>query len=143
MNAIQKHIAAIKSGVVTKSNVIGIRKVLNTNYRKAGGWSISTTAPKFTYDEYQELCNALHFTKPVISGGLFESGLRLLTSPRGLRKLSDVSDLINSGIENFRLMEFAEFRHCFYPVYRAETRKGNFSFYCIPWQSGGDGPVLI
>jgi len=47
----QKHIDAIASGSVTKTNIIGLRKALNAEGRRRAGLSVSMTCPKVSGDD--------------------------------------------------------------------------------------------
>lgn len=44
--AFKAHMAAVQSGTVTKTNIIGIRKLLNGSIRRAQGWSVGMSTPK-------------------------------------------------------------------------------------------------
>ncbi len=143
MNAIQKHIEAIKAGAVTKTNIIGIRKVFNADNRRRAGYSVSRTAPTFTGEELRELAATIHEIAPVVQGELHDSGVKVLTSPRYRKQLQSVSDRIESGIQAFRLVDYWEERGNVYPVYQVQTPRGFFRFFNIPWQSGGKGPELL
>ena len=139
--AIQDHIKAILSGNIAKSNVIGIRKILNSEWRQSKGYSVSVTSPKFSREEFAQLGEALERVQPVISGPFHDSGIALLSSKRNRRQTEEFAADIESGILKFRLFDWVEFGGSHYPVFMVETRKGNFRFYNVPWQSGGNGPV--
>ena len=141
------HLDAIKSGTVTKTNVIGLRKALNTVTRKHQGWSTSSTAPKVTSTETEAALEALRECRPIIAGELHETGLKQLQNRRYRKHLEDVADII-PNIARFRLVDFEMFgKHANYavPVYHAETEDGKsgFCFINIPWQSGGKGPEVL
>ena len=142
-STIQNHIEAIISGTITKANIIGIRKVFNADNRRRAGYSVSRTAPTFTGEELRELAAAIHEIAPVVKGEWHESGIKVLTSPRYRKQLSQVLDKIESGIQEFRLIDYWEERGNVYPVYLVETGKGSFRYFNIPWQSGGKGPKLF
>jgi hypothetical protein len=143
----QEHLDAINSGIVTKSTVIGLRKTLNAYERIALGYSVSNTAPKAAYDGIA-LANMQHLIadkKPRVTGELHDSGIQLLTSKRYAKQLSKV-DHITSNLSHFRLIGFEFIGNRLmqaYPIYRAFSESGNyFDFYVVPWQSGGNGPVI-
>lgn len=142
-STIQKHIGAIKAGAVTKTNIIGIRKALNTDNRMRRNYSVSSTAPVIGPGQIEELIAAIHEKTPVVQGELHDSGVKVLTSPRYRKQLESVSDRIESGIQAFRLVDYWEERGNVYPVYQVQTPRGFFRFFNIPWQSGGRGPELL
>ena len=59
MGTFQKHLGAVQSGTVTKSNVIGIRKALNAGIRAADGLSNSYTAPDWSREQLTAIDEAL------------------------------------------------------------------------------------
>lgn len=136
------HLAAIQSGEVTKTNVIGIRKALNANARRDRGLSVSSTAPNMSDDDCDDIIQALGKHSPRVVGPLHDSGLKLLQSKRYAKRLEPVRDVID-GLESFRLVDFRWHKpmECV-PVYRACGAGRWFEFCNIPWQSGGDGPEL-
>lgn len=141
---IADHIAAINSGNITKTNVIGIRKLLNSHWRESHGYSVSMTAPRATEDEIETLLDAIWNIRPVIMGELHDSGVVLLTSKRYRRNLEYVQNKIDSGILQFRLWGFADVGRGYHiPTYECVTAAGTFRFRNIPWQSGGKGPEVI
>lgn len=141
------HIAAALSGRVTKSNVIGTRKALNTAARRAGGGRVAKCAPVVTTEQFDALFTALGDCRPVIEGELHDSGIKQINNRRYRKQLGAVSDLIPL-ITRFRLVDFyaaGRRGEYFVPVYRAETADGEsgFRFINIPWQSGGNGPEVL
>jgi hypothetical protein len=140
------HLDAIKAGEVTKTNVIGIRKAINTAWRRSRGYSVSTTAPKLTDEEVAEIEAALVKHQPKVAGDLHASGLKLLTSPRYKKRLAGISSILDT-LESFHLIGFDRIGRngCnSVPVYKARNAMGDaFTFRNIPWQSGGDGPEVI
>ena len=134
----RKHLAAIASGTVTKSNVIGIRKALSAAERRTHGYSESSTAPKISADECNLLLSALALCEPVVKGALVESGKARLRNPRYRRRFAGVAHIVKS-IRHFRLVGFDELT----PIYRACSPRGSFLFKNQSWQSGGDGPELV
>lgn len=144
--AVQTHLDAIHSGFVERSNVLGIRKILNANWRKSRGYSVSRTSAKINSGDVRKLQHDLELAKPIVRGALHDSGLKLLRSKRYRKRLEPYADMI-AEIVYFRLIRFDAFgqngsHHV--PVYRAVTRYGDgFTFRNIPWQSGGDGPEIV
>lgn len=142
---IEKHIAAIKAGEVSKTNVIGIRKALNALARTNHNWSNGRTCPHITNDEAVTVSDLLTSLKPRVYGELHDTGKTLLQNKRYRRQLESVAHII-ADIESFRLIGYEEMgRYGEYnvPVYRAYDSQGNsFPFYVIPWQSGGKGPEI-
>lgn len=139
----KKHIADIKSGHVTKTNVIGIRKALNAleSHRP------NRTSPKAEWDEVSEALDLLSTIRPIVTGDLHESGLKQIQNRRYRRNLERVADIV-PNVARFRLVGYEQIgRRGEYavPIYRAETEDGKagFQFINIPWQSGGNGPELV
>lgn len=145
---IETHFAAIKSGTVDKTVVIGLRKALNTFSRISAGYSVSKTSPKITDEEVNQIADLLAEHRPRVVGELHESGLALLQGKRYRKQLASVADII-AELDHFALVGFEEiFAHhgrlsFHFPVYRARGKSGrSFPFYVVPWQSGGNGPEL-
>jgi hypothetical protein len=139
------HMAAIKSGTITKTNVIGLRKILNASKRRYLGYSVSSTAPNYTPAEVDALENALERHKPRVTGELHASGLKLLQSPRYRKRLADVQAII-AKLDSFRLVRFDRIgnrEENAVPVYKACAGRKSFTFRNIPWQSGGNGPEIV
>lgn len=143
MSTFAKHLDAIRSGAVDRSNVIGIRKALNMAARRSLGLSGSRTAPKATDEELELLVDLLAEHRPRVVGELHDSGIKQLTDKRYRRQLQSVADVVDN-LAGFRLVGFEYLgRDGLYttPVYRAEgANGGSFAFINVPWQSGGNGP---
>lgn len=68
MNAtLKKHLDAIKSGAITKTNIIGLRKAFNANARLSRGYSLGVTSPRVTIDDIGELRRAITMHEPRVS----------------------------------------------------------------------------
>lgn len=133
MNAMRRHILAIESGNVTKTNVIGLRKALNHVERLRQGWSGNRS--NATLDETRAALEALERRKPLVRGELHASGVRLLTDKRYKKRLASVADKI-AALQGFCLVDFVEIADCQYtPVFEAWGDAGTFRFYSIPWQT--------
>lgn len=143
----KKHLDAIDSGMITKTNVIGIRKLLNSLWRQERRYSTSCTSPKASFADADEIVAVIHKMKPIVTGDLHESGLKLLQNKRYVKQLESVAPMLQN-LAGFRLVDFQEFKTgsspLHYPIYRAIALNGDsFDFYNIPWQSGGNGPVIL
>lgn len=139
------HLADINSGVVTRRNVIGIRKLMNTWLRVSHGYSVSSTSPKVSSETVAAIARALSDKEPVVIGELRESGLKVLRNPRYRKRLAAHAAIIAS-IDQFCLVRFDQIGHYslgVVPVYRACSRNGSFLFRNIPWQSHGNGPEIL
>ncbi|NJS14064.1 MAG: hypothetical protein HC788_04910 [Sphingopyxis sp.] len=101
----QKHLDAIRAGVVDRSNVIGLRKLINASERQAAGYSVSVTACTISGDDLLTIENALATCKPIVTGDLHETGLKLLRSPRYAKRLQWQQTHI-ARIHAFRLVRF-------------------------------------
>lgn len=142
----QKHLDAIRAGIVTRSNVIGLRKLINASERKLQGFSIGRTAAFVSGDELEAIENALQDHRPRVIGELHETGLALLRSPRYAKRLQWQQSSI-ARLAAFRLVRFDRLGRLglhSVPVYRCEDAQGShlFTFRNIPWQSGGNGPEI-
>jgi hypothetical protein len=140
-----RHLKALGSGEVTKTNIIGLKKALNAQRRKNNNWSISRTSPKVEADELASLIDAVYDHQPVIVGELHDSGLKLLRSPRNRRRFTDRQREIIDQLDHFRLVNFGDVDgRIVTPVYRAVAKDGrSFKFRNVPWQSGGNGPEIL
>lgn len=143
----QKHLAAINAGTVNRTNIIGLRKLINAGERKAQGWSIGVTASAIDMDSLDAIETAISERLPLVSGQLVQTGIALLTNKRYAKQLSYVGDKVHQ-VAQFRLAWFDRLgRHGCHsvPVYRAYDSAGCylFTFRNIPWQSGGNGPEIL
>jgi hypothetical protein len=133
----QKHLDAIAAGVVTATNVIGIRKAMNARERREHGFSLSRqeqlAAPRATLYE-----TALADKEPRVCGELHESGLAILRNPRWRKRFTDREREIIETLDHFRLVRFdivGELRGNAVPIYRAVAKDGrSFLFRNVPWQ---------
>lgn len=145
--AFQKHLAAIEAGEVTKSNIIGIRKVLNAYVRRSLGYSVSWTQPEISSDEITATEWKLDLIRPRVIGELHESGVKLLRSPRYRKRFNEKQAGIIERLDHFKLLRFdyiGERGMHTVPVYLAVSSTGeSFAFRNIAWQSGGDGPEIV
>ncbi len=138
----KRHAKAICGDDVTRSNVIGLRKVFNHVARLDAG--LSGNRCNVTPEEAATLESLLSERQPRVSGELHDSGVKLLTGKRYAKRLEPVADII-ADLHCFRLIgfEFLDSLHVT-PIYRAIARDGRkFAFRNVPWQSGGDGPEIL
>jgi hypothetical protein len=145
--AVQCHIDAIRSGSVTKTNVVGLRKMLNNLERSSRGYSVSSRASLMSNDERDLILDhLLPNIRPLVIGELHDSGKRLLKNRRYEKKLSSVYEII-LDLKEFRLVGFdyvGPYGMQVTPVYRAYDSKGkSFPYCCLSWQAGGNGPELM
>lgn len=144
---IESHIAAIKSGEVTRTNVIGLRKAFNTHERQMRGYSVSMTQTLITHDERDLILDKLLLNSPpIVRGELHDTGKALLQNKRYAKQLASVADIV-ADLDHFRLVGYdyiGRYGDKTTPIYRAYDTKGNsFAFRNIPWQSGGNGPEIL
>lgn len=138
---------AIRAGQVCKSDVIGLRKAINTNARREMRLSVSRTAPKLRGAELREIESELAELEPTVTGELILSGISRLTDRRYRKRFNESELAIIDDLDVFKLVRFDRIgRHglkCV-PVYRAVGANGDsFLFRTISWQSGGDGPEIM
>jgi len=138
------HLADIKRGVVTASNVHGIRMALNAAYRIAHGHSTSA-ATRYTAPLADEMRQAIRCYHPTVTGPLHTSGLAVLRSKRWRNRFTaEQLAIIDDSHVRLDLVEWIDInRGAHVPVYRVIGFKGSFKFYNIPWQSGGNGPQTM
>lgn len=130
------HLAAIESGTVTKTNVIGLRKAIKADDRRSRGYGTSATSPKLAGDELESILERLAALEPRVTGELVDSGRKLLQDRRYRKRLERVGDIV-ANLDGFRLVRFDWIgRDSVAPIYRAESSDGeSFLFYSIPWQT--------
>jgi hypothetical protein len=140
------HLADIKAGKVTKTNIIGLRRSLNADWRRVRGYSVSLVAPKLRGPELLQCLKALKKYEPRVVGSLHDSGLARLRAPRYRKRLASVQSVIDSLV-SFHLVSFDPIGRNgenVVPVFRAKGKGGkSFLFRNVPWQSGGDGPEIL
>jgi hypothetical protein len=134
LKSIARHMAAVQSGKVEKTHIIGIRKAINELERNA--WN-----PAPMIDAQFELERAIAERRPVVVGALHDSGLKVLRNPRYAKRWNDAQRaIINYPLLQFRLIRFDRVgnrgRYAM-PVYLAvgDERMGSFAFRNIPWQT--------
>lgn len=144
-----RHIAAIESGNVTKTNVIGLRKAVNHVARLEARYSGNRS--NATPQEVADAMAALERCKPLVRGELHESGVRLITGRRYAKRLERVADIVAHLLE-FRLVGYDRLgSQCLHsvPVYRAIASNGSwFEFRVVAWQSAEhldeeSGPTVL
>ena len=139
---LERHLAAIRAGEVTKSNVAGLKRALNAQARRELGYSVSSTAPKPC--DPAALQREVRERQPRVVGTLHDSGVKLLRSPRYAKRWNADQRETIAQLDHFLLVDFVWDRLNCQPVYKAVARDGGaFSFFNVPWQSGGDGPQLF
>lgn len=143
---LQKHLDAIQSGTVDRTNVIGLRRAINKAEHQVRGYWTSRMEPKAKPSEVWEVESWLEREQPRVSGDLRTSGLAVLRNPRYARRLAPVQDIIDC-LDHFELVRFdrlAPNGSGALPCYRAVGAHGrSFTFRNVPWQSGGDGPTVL
>lgn len=152
-----RHLAAIESGTITRTNLIGIRKLLNGAARRAAGWSVGATTPLGTLEQADELLEAIRRHRPRVAGELHDGGLKVLRNRRHAKRLAPYADSI-AALDHFRLVDVEQWGRdgCYsVPIYAAWSTippKGDaldggtyeaFRFHNVPWQSGGNGPEIV
>lgn len=148
--AFQKHLDAIASGKVMRTNIIGLRKALNEFERARNRYSRSTTATQITAEEYSEAERLIKLHHPTAIGELHTNGLSVLRNPRYRSRWNDEQRRVIDSNCHFELVRFDWLTsvHCV-PVWRAVSPAGeHFTFRTIPWQTAwslglGDGPCVV
>ena len=144
--ALEAHRQAIAAGAVTKTTVIGLRRMLNKVERRNNPYVTDRSPLIPSADQTYELLDLLQERKPLVTGELHTSGLKQLQNKRYRRQLAAVADIV-ADIDHFRLVDFDQIGtlgQYSTPVYQACTADGrSFRFRNIPWQSGGNGPEIV
>lgn len=149
MDSFDKHLAAVRAGMVDGSNIRGIQKALNAAWRAERGYSISSTSPKWAEVPgcIRTLKKAIRNAQPRIAGDLDRSGRKLLQSPRYADRFKGSDARVIADLDRFELVAFGEFSPhsgLHHPAFRAVGRGGeSFVFVNVPWQSGGNGPEIL
>lgn len=143
--AMHRHIAAIRAGEVTATNVIGLRKAFNALERERQIGRKVKGAP--TFGEVDEATVLMHEHAPRVTGELHDTGLKTLRNPRYAKRFDEFTRLmIEDYALEFRLVGYSYLgRRGEYslPVFKACSRHGSFLFRNLSWQSGGDGPEIV
>lgn len=144
LKSIARHLAAVQSGKVDKTNIIGIRKAVNA--MEQGNW------PAAMIDAQFELERAIAEHPPVVVGALHDSGMKVIRNSRYAKRWSEFERSVIDRIDHFELLRFDRIgprgRYSV-PVYRVVSHGGqSFAFRNIPWQTayyGGldDGPRAV
>ncbi|TXH49163.1 MAG: hypothetical protein E6Q97_23240 [Desulfurellales bacterium] len=150
MNAtLKKHLEAIKSGAITKTNVIGLRKAVNTFAKQSRGWSTGCTSPIVSRKDLLEINQAIALNEPRVSRELDASGRKVLQDRRYRKHWTESQARIIATLDHFRFVGFHEIdRAHFVPIYKAIAPGGSFNFIVIPWQTAyafglQSGPQVI
>lgn len=139
---IDKHLAAIRSGTVTQSNIIGLRKAINADERRRQGLSTSRTCPNVTSADVFEAIDAIRLHQPRADSALTESGKARLRDKRYAKRWNDSQRRTIETLTHFTLCGFTEFNRSAIPIWRVHGTSGSFRFINPSWQSGGDGPEI-
>lgn len=148
ITTLERHLAAVESGVVTKTNVTGIKMLLNAAWRADRGYS---SRLKVSSDDVRPIVEAIDRVRPIVAGELVESGRKLLQSKRWRGRFTDRQrEIIAADDLQFRLLRYDDVGQgnaTNIPVYMAESSIGCFAFRNIPWQTAfycgfESGPTL-
>lgn len=146
---LKKHLDAIKSGAITKTNIIGLRKAFNTNARLIRGYSCGRTSPQVTINDIVEINQAISLNEPRVSRELDASGRKVLQDRRYRKHWTESQARIIATLDHFRFVGFHEIDRAHYvPIYKAIASGGSFNFIVIPWQTAyvmglQSGPQVI
>lgn len=158
-SAAKKHLDAINSGKVEKTNVIGIRKALAHVDRIRAGYSGNRS--NATPEQADALEYALRLHRPRVMGELHDTGLKVLRNPRYAKRWTPWQQKAIDAADHFRLVRFdREGNSALVPVYAVWSKvppKGDaldggtyeaFHFRNIPWQTAfyaglESGPVIV
>lgn len=150
LKSIARHRAAVCAGKVEKTNIIGIRKAINTMEQSRENSEALTDAI------FQPECD-IKFRVPVVIGALHDSGLKVLRNPRYKKRWDGYEQDVIDNLDHFELIRFDRVgprgRYAV-PVYRAVAYVGigcderSFAFRNIPWQTAyfsglDDGPRVV
>lgn len=138
----QRHLDAIHAARIDKGNVIGIRKALQHVDRLRMGYRGNRSNVK--PDEADALETALEACRPLVTGELHDTGLKVLRNPKYAKRFNEEERcVIESAAAKFQLLRFDRIGRYVQPVYRISDDRGRyFIFRNVPWQSGGNGPEI-
>lgn len=146
---LKKHLDAINSGAVTKTNIIGLRKAFNANARLTRGYGAGCTSPKVTPGDIGDLRRAITLIEPFVRGELHDSGLKVLQDPRYRKRFNLAQSRVVERVTVFKFVGLHQIDDCHAtPIYKAVSPFGSVNFYVIPWQSAlayglQSGPQII
>jgi hypothetical protein len=144
LKSVARHMAAVRTGKVDKTNIIGIRKAINAIERD--GETAAMIDAVFKLERHR----GMH--RPAVVGSLHDSGLKVLRNPRYAKRWTARQQLTIANLDHFELIRFdrlGDRGRYSVPVYRVVSRSGgSFAFRNIPWQTayfGGldDGPRVV
>lgn len=148
LKSIARHLAAVQSGKIEKTNIIGIRKAINAMEQ-------SLQNPAALVDAIYALEELIAKRCPVVTGELHESGLKVLRNPRYAKRWSDYERHVINYLDHFELIRFDRVGNrgrYSVPVYRVVGICGvvehSFAFRNISWQTAyyaglDDGPRVV
>jgi hypothetical protein len=117
----KRHLDTINSGLVAKTQVIGIRKILAHTWRIGRGYSGNRC--NATADDAAALVEALDKVRPVVDSALYESGRKALQDKRYKRRWHGLQAAIVADVEAFALVGFHDYASGAYtPVYEARAK---------------------
>ncbi len=132
----KKHADKIAAGTIDKAFVRGVSRGLNTMWRKAHGYSVSSTAAKF---DGVTLLNLVSERHPRVSAELTAQGLEWLRSRVVQKQLGERERKIVAGFDHYELTGFYDYRSNGFhlPLWRVHDGHGNtFTYFTGSWQSG-------
>lgn len=134
-----KHMAAIQSGTITGSTIIGLRKAFNADAQRPYN---GRTSPDIGPAHIEAYYQAIITHKPHVAGDWLQSGIDQLQSKRYRSRWNPRQAAIIADIAAIRLIDidWIDAQHC-HMIYQAIGTNGDKLIYStIPWQSGGNGP---
>jgi hypothetical protein len=141
----QKHIDAIASGEVTKTNIIGLRKAMNATVFPHLYCKRLAASSDLIEQVYLALA-MIDRDNPKVVGDLHDSGVKTLQNKRYAKRLAEYQDVIEwpSHFELCGFDKIGAYGQYVVPIYRLTGQNGGtFKFMNIPWQSGGNGPEIV
>jgi hypothetical protein len=140
-----RHMTAIADKRIERTNIIGMRKMINVSLRADYGLSNSPMATVVPISDIDSLYQAIYNNRPTVLGELHDSGVKLLQNRRYKNRWTSAQQFTIDRIAQFQLVDwFSVGRFHVTPVYRVIGFDGvPFDFHNLSWQSGGNGPTVV
>jgi hypothetical protein len=145
MKTFNRHMMAIANKQIERTNIIGMRKMINASLRADHGLSTSRCSTVVPMSDIDSLYRAIYHSCPIVLGELHDSGVKLLQDRRYKSRWTPAQQFTIDRIAQFQLVNWYNFdRFHVTPVYRVIGFDGApFDFHNLAWQSGGNGPKVV
>jgi hypothetical protein len=145
MKTFNRHMMAIANKQIERTNIIGMRKMINASLRADQGLSNPRRSTVVPMSYIDSLYRAIYHNCPIVLGELHDSGVKLLQDRRYKSRWTPSQQFTIDRIAKFRLVDWYNVdRFHVVPIFRVIGFDGvPFDFYNVSWQSGGNGPKVV